>query len=395
MTGFAKTLILTAAFTAVLAAAAFASGKQYLKAPMDPQYPPFNENFSLTSDNWSPYTDKLPATVPSPAFWPYVSSWPHAPGWTYPVWSPYSARWHYGDQYPYYEWWSYSDWLAFKDKWTYGDAMNATNQFEYPANWPYPQRWSPIDQWPKSPEPPSTADIGTIDMLNKRNEAIAYGDYSKVVEPGDRVYITRQNRLVGLARIVSVDSTYTVLQAVRVSRDYFLQIGDTFQPVAISPAMSDSEAAVIDSIAQDGRILSYFDFLSRKHTRNDMFSVRRNGQNVGTARLVLTGYGYGFLIPSEDTSPQPGDTLVYMQSPEVVIGLVKPRLIAGADKIGIFTTDSGKQPENVAVVEKYNEKEIERRKVNKLTKKKDWPDTDIWWEDTSDAPDDTTWPDEK
>jgi hypothetical protein len=386
-------IVLAAVFAVCLCARAEAEKTRYLTSPGAAQYPPFTEHLRSQYQISSSVSmvDNLPPTVPYPAQWPYSTSQPYTAGWAYPTWSPYSFKWYYKDQYPYYEWWSYSDWLAFKDKWSYGDSLKYTSHWEDPANWPAAARWSPTDRWPNTSDRPSTADTGTIDMLNKRGEAIAFGDYTFLLEPGDSVYITRQNRLLGVARAIQVSSSYTMLQAVRVSRDYFLQVGDTFQMYELARDRGEASAPRVDSITDDGRILSDYDFMSRDYKRNDFFTLRRNGQNAGTARVMQVGYGYAILQPSEDTTPMPGDALIFNTTPGAIKTISHPTLIQGAEKQGIFVDKTNEEMQ--MAVEENNQREHDRALIKKAKKTKEEPENDMWWEDTTN--DQEPWPDEK
>ena len=304
-------------------------GRRYLRLPTDPAYPPYDKQFTSRQNAWPAFASKLAPTVPVPGQWPYVSSWPYVRGWSNPNWWPYSTKWDYNDRNPYSEWWSNSDWLAYKDRWGYGSSSVYSDRWAYPGNWPYPQRWSPTDQWPSDWwSRPSTADVGAIDMLNDRNEAIAFGDYT-----------------------------------------FQLDVGDAAQ---------NDNAPEVSLLLDDGRVVSYNHFLPRDYWRGDYFTLRRNGQNVGTARLASAGYGYAVFQPAEGSAPLPGDQLVHHEAPQSIGSIMKSKTLVGAQKTGVFAVE-----ETNLQVEPVGELEANRQMIKKLKKPKDWPDTDIWWEDTS------------
>lgn len=364
-----------------LAAAARAQTARYLDNPLDPQYPPYNQYFNQRHNLSPPIIDKLLPTVPVPGQWPYFTSYPYIQGWAYPNWWPYSAKWDYNDRFPYYESWTYSDWLAYEQRWKYGDTPLFSDRWAFPANWPHPTRWSPIDQWAPFTRWASTADIGVIDMINDKNEAIAFGDYTFLLDVGDKLYITRAQRLLGVARVTAVTESYASLQAVRTSHDYFFQQGDTFQLMGLPPAVQEEISPRVNLMLDDGRFVSYNDFVPRDYWRGDFFTLRRNGQNVGTARLVTVGYGYALLEPAESTVPQIGDVLIHREAPQPVDSILKSRTISSDTQIGMVVREG--PPDGQLLVESADDVVQQRRgSLKKLKKQKDWPDTDIWWEDT-------------
>jgi hypothetical protein len=348
--------------------------------PVTPQYPPYDKTFTSTQNSWSQYLGMMPYTVAAPADWPYLVSWPYIKSWAYPATWPYSGRWDYFDMHPYREWWTYSDLLAYQQRWRYGDTSPESDRWMFPQYWPHPVRWSITDQWPANDgRPPSTADIGSIDMINDRKQAVAFGDYTFALSEGDLVYITRAHRMLGTARVSSITPSYAVLQAVRISRDYFLQVGDTFQLMRLPPAVQEAAAPRVSLILDDGRFVSYNEFVPRDYWRGDFFTVRRSGQNVGTARLTQAGYGYAIFQPAEDTRPEPGDYIVHRQAPQELLSIMKPRQLTPGVSAGIFGTG---EPVSIEVIE-FKKTEEERGKLEKLPKPRQWPDSDIWWEDTS------------
>lgn len=350
-----------------------------LDNPIAPQFPPYDKTFTSLQNNWSQYTTSVPPTVAAPADWPYLVSWPYIKSWAYPATWPYSGKWDYFDMMPYREWWTYSDLLAYQQRWRLGDVSPDSDRWLFPENWPHPVRWSITDQWPANDgRPPSTADIGTIDMINERFEAIAFGDYSFALNVGDAVYITRAHRLLGSARVTQITDSYTLLQATRVSRDYFIQVGDTFQLMRLPPAVQENTSPKVSLILDDGRFVSYNEFVPRDYWRGDFFTMRRNGQNVGTARLTQAGYGYAVFMPDEDTRPEPGDIIMHRESPKELLSIMKPRELKPGTMAGIFGTGD---EVNLEVIN-FKDTEEKRDVLEKLQKPKNWPDTDIWWEDT-------------
>ena len=373
-----RTFLFTMAALLLLGGAARAVQYKYLQDPLEAQYPPFDADFSEYHNAWPAMADRVPPTVPAPGQWPYVTSWPYIQGWSHPNWWPYSSKWDYYDRYPYYEWWTYSDWLAYEDRWKYGASPAFSDHWSFPANWPHPNRWSPIDQWSDFTRWPSTADIGAIDMVNERHEAIAYGDYTFLLDVGDKVYITRTHRMLGVARVVKLTDSYVMLQTVQATSDYFLEQGDTFQLVALPPATKEYTAPRVNLMLDDGRFVSYNDFVPRDYWRGDFFTVRRNGQNVGSARLLHVGYGYAMFEPAEGAVPQVGDVLMHRESPQELLSIISPRQLPGSAQVGV----SFKKEESSLIVEETAGIEQKRGELKKLKKHKDWPDTDIWWEDT-------------
>lgn len=364
-----------------LSAIARAQTARFEGNPGGSQYPPYNEIFAQRHNLSPAIIDKLMPTVPAPGQWPYFTSWPYIQGWAYPNWWPYSAKWDYNDRFPYYESWTYSDWLAYEQRWKYGDSPLFSDRWAFPANWPHPTRWSPIDQWAPFTRWASTADIGIIDMINDRNEAIAFGDYTFLLDIGDKLYITRAQRLLGVARITAITESYVALQAVRTNHDYFLQQGDTFQLMGLPPAAKEEMSPRVNLMLDDGRFVSYNDFVPRDYWRGDFFTLRRNGQNVGTARLVTVGYGYALLEPSEGSVPEIGDVLIHREAMQPVDSILKPRTISSDAQVGIVSRET--TTDGTLVVESADDVIQQRRgSIKKLKKEKDWPDTDIWWEDT-------------
>jgi len=365
------------------AASVAADDARFLSDPGSRQFPPYDESFKPIQSAWSQYPGYLPPTVAAPADWPYLVSWPYIKSWAYPATWPYSGRWDYFDSFPSRESWTYSDLLAYQQRWRYGDVSPDSDRWMFPQYWPHPTRWSVTDQWPANDgRPPSTADIGAIDMINDKQQAMAFGDYTFALDVGDVVYITRAHRMLGTAKVAAITNSYVMLQAVRVSHDYFLQEGDTFQLMVLPPSVQEAVAPRVSLLLEDGRFVCYNEFVPRDYWRGDFFTVRRSGQNVGTARLTQAGYGYAIFMPDEDTRPEVGDFITHRQSPQEVLSIMKPRQLTPGTKAGIFGAGDEVQ---IEVIE-FKQKEQERGKLEKLPKPKQWPDSDIWWEDTYGEP---------